>query len=258
LSVALVGGDFSFACKVLRKARAEMADMHASKPQPVAAAPAASHASDEVKAAVHSINPPKQKNVHKALGGGQLADVLLWKSLYLSGGILGGVFFAYILFEWSGYTLLSLIANVLLILVSALFIWSYAASLLNRNPPPLPKLELSEELVDSVAKDLRVTLNKGLKLAHDVALGRDYVLFFKVILALYVTSTVGSWFNLLTLVFLVVLFAFTVPKFYEQYHGEVDKYIKLVGDEVRKYYAIADEQFLSKIPRAGPKTKKVE
>jgi hypothetical protein len=27
---------------------------------------------------------------------------------------------------------------------------------------------------------LRVTLNKGLKLAHDVALGRDYVLFFKV------------------------------------------------------------------------------
>jgi hypothetical protein len=56
----------------------------------------------------------------------------------------------------------------------------------------------------------------------------------------------------------VVLFAFTVPKFYEQYQGEVDKYIKLVGDEVRKYYAIADEQFLSKIPRAGPKTKKVE
>lgn len=50
----------------------------------------------------------------------------------------------------------------------------------DRNPPPLPKLELSEELVDSVAKDLRVTLNKGLKLAHDVALGRDYVLFFKV------------------------------------------------------------------------------
>jgi hypothetical protein len=61
-----------------------------------------------------------------------VADVLLWKNLYLSGGILGGVFFAYILFEWSGYTLLSLIANVLLILVSALFIWSYAASLLNR------------------------------------------------------------------------------------------------------------------------------
>jgi glucan phosphoethanolaminetransferase (alkaline phosphatase superfamily) len=233
-----------------------MAEVHASRP--VAAAPASSHAAEETKAAVHSINPPKQKNVHKALGGGQLADVLLWRNMYLSGGILGGVFFAYILFEWSGYTLLSLIANVLLILVSALFIWSYAASLLNRNPPPLPKLELSEELVDSIAKELRTTLNQGLKLAHDVALGRDYILFFKVIVALYLISTVGAWFNLLTLVFLVVLIGFTVPKFYEQYHGEVDKYIKLAGDEARKYYAIVDEQLLSKIPRAGAKTKKVE
>lgn len=233
-----------------------MVDVHATKP--MAAAPASSQAHDEVKAAVHGIYPPRQKNVHRALGGGPLADVLLWKNLYLSGGLLGGVSFAYILFEWSGYTLLSLIANVLLIVVSALFIWSYAASLLNRNPPPLPKLELSEELVDSVAKELRITLNRGLKLAHDVALGRDYILFFKVILALYVTSTVGSWFNLLTLVFLVVLTAFTVPKFYEQYHDEVDKYIKLAGDEFRKYYAIVDEQFLSKIPRAGAKTRKME
>ncbi|KAG6554822.1 hypothetical protein Mapa_003405 [Marchantia paleacea] len=40
------------------------------------------------------------------------ADVLLWKHKPLSGGVLAGATIAWILFEWSGYTLLSLVSNV--------------------------------------------------------------------------------------------------------------------------------------------------
>lgn len=60
------------------------------------------------------------------------ADVLLWKHKPLSGGVLAGATIGWILFEWSGYTLLSLVSNVLLFLIVIFFLWSNAAGLLNR------------------------------------------------------------------------------------------------------------------------------
>lgn len=200
----------------------------------------------------------REKTVHQLLGGGKAADVLLWKHKPLSGGVLAGATIGWILFEWSGYTLLSLVSNVLLFLIVIFFLWSNAAGLLNRAPPPLPELALSEDTVVHTAKTLRVEINKILAIAHDVALGRDWKLFLKVVAGLWVLSVIGGWFNFLTLVYIGVVASHTVPALYEKYEDEVDKYGKVAVDQANVQYKKIDALLLSKIPRAAPKDKKAQ
>lgn len=57
---------------------------------------------------------------------------------------------------------------------------SVLLSFLGRQPKLLPELELSEEMVNSVAASFRVKINYVLLMAHDITLGKDFKLFFKV------------------------------------------------------------------------------
>ena len=59
-------------------------------------------------------------------------------------------------------------------------VWSVLLSLLSRQLKSLPELELSEEMVNSVAASFRVKINYVLLMAHDITLGKDFRLFFKV------------------------------------------------------------------------------
>ncbi|XP_042397450.1 retinol dehydrogenase 11-like isoform X1 [Zingiber officinale] len=61
-----------------------------------------------------------------------VADVILWRKKNVTVGILIGVLTSWIIFEVAGYTLLSLVSNVLLLLISILFVWAKAAEVLNR------------------------------------------------------------------------------------------------------------------------------
>lgn len=46
--------------------------------------------------------------------------------------------------------------------------------------PELPELVLSEEMVNNAAASFRVKINNLLLMAHDITLGKDFRLFFKV------------------------------------------------------------------------------
>jgi len=61
-----------------------------------------------------------------------VADVMLWRRRNASVGILVGATVAWILFEKFGYIRLPLIANVLLLLVSILFVCETAVALIHR------------------------------------------------------------------------------------------------------------------------------
>ena len=49
-----------------------------------------------------------------------------------------------------------------------------------RAGPPVPELSLSEDFVLSTASVFRNELNKGLAIARDIALGKDFKLFLMV------------------------------------------------------------------------------
>ncbi|KAH9325591.1 hypothetical protein KI387_005769, partial [Taxus chinensis] len=178
----------------------------------------------------------RQSSIHEVLGGGIGADVMLWRRKNASIGILVGAAAAWILFEKSGYTFLSLAANVFLLLVTILFVWATAAALIGRPPPPLPELELSEEMVNETASLIRSQANFLFRVANDIALGKDPKLFFKVAVYLWLISTIGGWFDFLTLGYTSLVILLTVPALYEKYEEHVDRYAGIALKELRKVY----------------------
>ncbi|KAJ7566593.1 hypothetical protein O6H91_02G110300 [Diphasiastrum complanatum] len=200
----------------------------------------------------------RQRSVHELFGSGIVADILLWRKKHLSIGLLVGATLSYIFFEWAGYTFLSVVSNTLLLLLVILFVWSNLAALLNRPPPPVPNIQLSEETVHKVALALHKEISQILAMLRDVSLGRDLRLFLKVVFALYLLSVVGGWVDFLTLGYIGIVAGLTLPVLYNKYEDEIDKYLHKGVHEAKKQYRKIDELVLSKIPRAPPKGKKVQ
>eukprot|EP00249_Psilotum_nudum_P009475 c21958_g1_i4 orf=167-901(+) len=220
--------------------------------------PASSQATEEppVPARYRLFN--RQRSLHEIFGGGKSADVLLWRRKYLTGGLLFGATLVWVLFEKSGYTLLTVVANVLLILVVVLFVWSNAAVFLHRSPPPIPELELSEDMVTSFASVLREEINKALAVSHDIALGKDFRLFLKVAAVLWGLSVVGGWFHFLTLIYLCIVLAHTLPAIYDTYEDHIDNYAKVALEHANKQYRKLDATCFSRFTRVPMKEKKTE
>ncbi|XP_022763444.1 reticulon-like protein B11 isoform X2 [Durio zibethinus] len=202
-------------------------------------------------------NPTPRTSVHQALGGGKVADVLLWRKW--SGGVvlLVSATTLWYLFERAGYNFLSFVANVLLLLVVILFFWAKSASLLNRPLPPLPNLEISEKTVGRVADELQVWINYVLSIAHDIAIGRNLKLFLKVAVGLWLVSYIGSLFNFLTLVYVGVILSLSVPLIYDKYQHHIDEKLSVTHRIIQTQYRKIDETVLRKLPLPSNKEKKM-
>ncbi|KAH7518037.1 reticulon-like protein B11 [Ziziphus jujuba] len=197
-------------------------------------------------------------SVHEALGGGAVADLLLWKKWYGGVVVLISATTFWFLFERAGYNLLSFVANVLLLLVIILFFWAKSASLLNRPLPPLPNLEISEDSVVRVADGLRVLINRALFVARDIAVGKNLKLFLQVAFGLWVASYIGSLFNFLTLVYIGFLLGLSVPVLYDKYQDRIDDKLSIAHRILQTQYRKIDESILRKIPLASNKEKKMQ
>ncbi|KAG5514276.1 hypothetical protein RHGRI_035620 [Rhododendron griersonianum] len=118
-----------------------------------------------------------------------MADVLLWRRWCGAVILLGSSTALWFLFEWAGYNLLSFTANVLLLLVAILFFWAKSAPLLNS----WSKCET----------------------------------FLQAASGLWVISYIGSFFNFLTLVYIV----FNQKTLYNAYK----KWTKNVEIDIEEY-----------------------
>lgn len=159
---------------------------------------------------------PNRISVYQALGGGLVADVLLWRRRNLSVAIIVGGTIVWYIFERAGYNILSLLANAVLLLITILFFWAKSASLLNRPLPPLPKLEVSDSVVEKVADKVQLWINTALNIALDIAVSGDKQLFLKVICFLWVISYIGDFFNFMTFLYIGFLACFLLPVLYDE------------------------------------------
>lgn len=189
----------------------------------------------------------RQRTIHQILGGGVAADVILWRRKNVTVGILLVTLAAWVVFERSGYTLLSLVSSVLLLLIAILFLWAKSAAILNRPAPPLPELHLSEEMVNEVAALIRTHLNDLLSVSQDIALGKNSRLFFRVALCLWLISFVGGLTDFLTLGYTSLVIVLTLPALYDRYEDHIDKHAILGHSKLRQLYVKIDEEFFSKV-----------
>ncbi|KAJ9694885.1 hypothetical protein PVL29_010385 [Vitis rotundifolia] len=191
----------------------------------------------------------RQRTVHQILGGGLVADVMLWRQKNLTVGILLVTLAAWVVFELSGYTLLSLVSSVFLLLVSILFLWAKSAAILNRPAPPLPNLYLSEEIVNEVAAFIQTRTNTLLQVSQDIALGKDSRMFFKVAAFLWLISVVGGLTDFLTLGYISLVIVLTVPALYERYEDYIDRYVMMGYRKLQLLYMKLDEECISKVQK---------
>ncbi|KAJ8765344.1 hypothetical protein K2173_012041 [Erythroxylum novogranatense] len=185
------------------------------------------------------------RTAHEILGGGSVADVILWRQKNVTLGMLLATLSSWVVFERSGYTLLSLISSVLLLLLTILFIWAKSAAILNRPPPPLPVLHLSEEMVKEVNGLIRNRVNDLLSVFEDIALGKDTNLYFKV---LCISSLLSKSYGLiLHFISACALFSFSHPCIYEIYEDCVDKHINIAFRKLRHLYAKFDVECVGRV-----------
>ncbi|KAJ0772007.1 hypothetical protein HanPI659440_Chr07g0275481 [Helianthus annuus] len=122
----------------------------------------------------------RQTTLHQLMGGGKAADVLLWKRRRISLGIIVVSTVAWLIFERSGLSFLTICSNVLLFLIVLRFLHVNYASFRDKPIQTLPELVLSEEMVNYAAASFRIKVNYLLLMAHDITLGKDFRLFFMV------------------------------------------------------------------------------
>ncbi|XP_039836293.1 reticulon-like protein B2 isoform X2 [Panicum virgatum] len=144
----------------------------------------------------------EDKSVHRALGGGKTADVLLWKDKKTSAAVVGGATILWVLFEVVEYHLLTLVSHVLIVALTILFLWANATVFINKSPPNVPEVQISEELAVNIALRLRADINKALGLLREIAMGHDLMKFLGVIVALWILSEVGELCDLLRLMYI--------------------------------------------------------
>ncbi|ONK61735.1 uncharacterized protein A4U43_C08F33030 [Asparagus officinalis] len=186
--------------------------------------------------------------IHGYIGGGKAADVVLWRNKQMTGGIVVGVTTLWLLFEGMDYHLLTFICHCLILSLLLLFFGSYAAPLVNRKPPTLPEVILSERMFLSVALALRLKINEAYSAFRRIASGRDIKQFLKAIGCLWVVSVVSKWFSFLTLIYIVFLLLISLPRLYETYEDEVDNVAHKAMVEINKKYTVLDDKVLRKIP----------
>ncbi|KAG1337773.1 putative Reticulon-like protein B16 [Cocos nucifera] len=104
-------------------------------------------------------------------------------------------------------------------------------------------MHLSKEVMNEAAVLVHSHVNVALLAFHDVALGKDSKLFYRVAISLWLISVIGSLTDFCTLFYTSLVTVFTIPVLYEKYEDYVDRYLKLAYVEMQMYKGIYSEYF---------------
>ncbi|KAK9059642.1 hypothetical protein SSX86_020346 [Deinandra increscens subsp. villosa] len=198
----------------------------------------------------------KEKPVHTLLGGGEAADIFLWRNKKKSAGILGSATIIWALFEMIEYHLLSLLCHVLILVLGIHFLWSNTLNLFYRCPQ-FPQVALEEDTVLQLALVLRLEINNALEVLREIASGKDLKKFLAVIAGLWIVSIAGSCCTLLTLVYICFVLLHTVPFLYERHKDKADVCLEKAEAELSKQFDVLHERVLSRLPSRQSKDKKL-
>jgi len=181
-----------------------------------------------------------KKSVHHVLGGGKSADVLLWRNKKISSSVLGAATLAWVLFEWLDYHLLTIASFALVLGMAVQLAWSALAS-------NVPRLEVPEEVFADAGRAAGAQVNRALGALQDISCGRDLRRFLIVIAVFFAAAGVGSFCNLLTVIYIGFVGAHTLPVLYEKYQDQVDEFLcSMLGLLQKQYQKLGSKGVLGK------------
>ncbi|GAB4840326.1 hypothetical protein Ancab_021093 [Ancistrocladus abbreviatus] len=194
----------------------------------------------------------RQRPLHSVFGGGKVADILLWRNKSLSGSILAGFTIIWFMFEIAEFHFVTLLCYILMALMLILFVWNCGADFINRSPPSIHQIKLSEATFRYIFDKVNWFIIK----LHKISSGEDLGHFTLALASLGILSVIGSYSSTLSLLYLSFLCAATIPALYERYEREVDYLATRGNTDMRRLYKKLDSKVLSKIPRGTVKDRK--
>lgn len=181
-------------------------------------------------------------------------SLLLWRDVKRSGIVFGGATAVYLFILLNPLPWFTLICYALSVGTLAAFLWAQMGNFVSKSGPPVPAVltnGLSEDDVRKYGEAVRPLANKVLGVLGVLVSGKDLKLSAMVISGAYSAARIFAVVGPITLGYLVVLLAFTLPKGYELKRDEVDGVVGVARNKLDELYGKFNDAVLSKIPKAG-------
>ncbi|KAI4337207.1 hypothetical protein L6164_015652 [Bauhinia variegata] len=186
---------------------------------------------------------PSKASIH--LGGGKVADTLLWKDKKQTVTTLLVLVAIYYNFIASGCTILTALSKLLLFSFIFLFIHGILPEkILGYTVEKMPTswFHLSEDMSHQVVQSVASLWNYSVNILKSIAKGNDWLLFLKVVISLLILSFFGA-FSFQNLYITGFTFAFIAFYLYEKKEEDIDAILlrtrsygcKLKSDLVGKF-----------------------
>ncbi|KAM7277847.1 hypothetical protein ACFE04_004981 [Oxalis oulophora] len=178
---------------------------------------------------------PEQSKMDKLLGGGKVADILLWrdeKETFVNFLALAVLFYCFFL---SGRTFASSASMLLLLVTLVLFGYGFLPSqIYGFTVPEMSSsyFEISEVEIRGSFRRVVHLWNRGFRSIKSMAKGEDWNNFFKVAVFLYFLKKILAQ-SLTTVVGVALVFSFTAFFVYEQYETEIDRLAVLLLNKIK-------------------------
>lgn len=182
----------------------------------------------------------------------KIVKLIYWAEWQKTAGIFGGVLF--LLLSLTCYSFLSVVTTLAMALLAVSFLYRIGMTIVNAVQKtsaehPLRHLleqniELKEECVHEWSERTRVRVNRYVQCAQNLFLIKDVVESLKFGVLLWLVSYVTAWFSLLTMVIMVVISVFTLPKVYDVYQTEIDQAVTIGIKKLSDLWMVVE----SKIP----------
>ncbi|XP_070179937.1 reticulon-1-A-like isoform X10 [Littorina saxatilis] len=188
-----------------------------------------------------------------------MLDLIYWRDARKTGVVFGSMML--VLLSLAFFSLLSVLAYLSLAILTVTLSFRVYKNIMaavqktNDGHPFKMYLDLDitlkEEKVSRVTQTVMQHVNCILLELRRLFLIEDLVDSIKFGLLLWVLTYVGSWFNGMTLIILLVIDVFTLPKVYETYKVQIDNYVNMATTQVNGVLA----QVQSKLPFLKKKAK---
>ncbi|KAE9620436.1 hypothetical protein Lal_00019069 [Lupinus albus] len=183
-------------------------------------------------------NSTEESKADKMLGGGKVANVLLWRDEKTSFTYFTVLVLLFYWFFLSGRSFISSAAGLLLI--TTLLLYGYCllpSKLFNFSIPRMPtsSFEISNTTMKGLVATILYQWNKGFQIIRRLGKGNDWSTFFKVAVVLYFLKLILSVSKLLTtLIGIGLVFAFMAFFVYEQYESEIDGLVDVLFTQLKE------------------------
>ncbi|XWS41959.1 hypothetical protein CRYUN_Cryun17cG0127100 [Craigia yunnanensis] len=187
-------------------------------------------------------------------------DIILWRRKKLSATVLLVSTATWVLLEVYQFNFITVASWLTIFIVASLFLWRNVLRLLGKEPANLSDLEISEHTALKITNTCRTLMEEVLRWMFHVTVEGDWFLFARTVAGLLLLSYVGSFFDLLTHVYIGILLLMTVPVIFV-YMDQIKRCGERVKAELRRFYETFDEKVVRKMKNKivkKEKQKKVE